>query len=238
MSSSAVQLVLLPGLGADARLFADLRRRGVSFDTPAWLAPKPGESLRGWVARWVRERPDDFGQAGRPRVLGGMSFGGQVALEAARLLEPESVALISSHPCSDELTPRFRRQVGKLRWIPDLALRFGLRRIGMPAIARREQLQKDQRKTLLAMADTAPLSFFRWACQAAADWQWPHNGDENATALRSQVHRIHGSEDSVIPLGERDERTTVLAGAGHLIPMTHTEDVATWLESQCRIAAS
>lgn len=218
--AASATLVLLPGLGADGRLFDDLEAFAPPFVTPAWPTPEPRESLAEYARRWAPELRCQLGE--RPIVLGGMSFGGQVALELASHLRPRAVVLLASHPDSDELTVRFRRQVRLLPLLPDAVLRWGLRRIAMPLIARRERLSREQRARLLAMAADENLTFFRWASRAAAEWR--RRAD---AVLPCPLLRLHGEHDSVIPLGRR-EAVEVL-DAGHLIPMTHAAEVGACL---------
>ena len=78
---------------------------------------------------------------------------------------------------------------------------------------------------LLTMAGDTDLRFFRWACAAASTWTWDARDDAE---LAGPVLRIHGRRDGVIPLVDPDPQTRVLE-AGHLIPMTHGDDVAAWL---------
>lgn len=215
-------LALLPGLGADARLFDDLRPHAPAFVTPSWLTPLPRESLRDYAARWAPALRDELGDG--PLVLGGMSFGGQVALELAQHVQPNQVVLLSSHPDASELTPSFRRQVRVLSLVPNSLLRWGMRRIAMPAIARREHLSQEQRDRLIAMARDTDLAFFRWASVATTSWS-----RQPREVLPCPLQRLHGAHDRIIPLGRRDGVDVL--DAGHLIPMTHAEQVGEWLHA-------
>jgi thioesterase domain-containing protein len=78
------RLVLLPGLGADERLFQAQRAAIPELEVPAWPDPVPGESLREFAARAAEAVP-----AGEGLYLGGSSFGGMVALEMAARVRPK-----------------------------------------------------------------------------------------------------------------------------------------------------
>src|SRR5215510_13793278 len=69
-------VVLLPGLGADERLFAPQRAVLPGLIVPRWPEPRRDDSLPRFAARLADAVPksDDL-------FLGGSSFGGMVALE-------------------------------------------------------------------------------------------------------------------------------------------------------------
>ena len=94
------RLVLLPGLGTTGELFRPQRRAFPDLEVPPWLDPHRGESLPGYgrrMAAALAPGPSDL-------VLGGVSFGGMVALEMARHLPTRAVGLIASCVSSQVLT--------------------------------------------------------------------------------------------------------------------------------------
>ncbi|MHC4177317.1 MAG: alpha/beta fold hydrolase, partial [Planctomycetota bacterium] len=101
------QLILLPGLGADQRQFEPQRSAFSDVLVPPWIVPKREEKLPDYAARLSETIVPT-----RPMVLGGSSFGGMVAWEMARYLEPDAVVLIGScrspkalHPVARGLRP-------------------------------------------------------------------------------------------------------------------------------------
>jgi surfactin synthase thioesterase subunit len=76
------KLYLIPGMGADARLFEGLRREGLEFEVLEFIPPVKGESLREYALR-MGERIDTT----KPYVLGGQSLGGTMATEIAQRAE-------------------------------------------------------------------------------------------------------------------------------------------------------
>ncbi|MBC8085287.1 MAG: alpha/beta hydrolase, partial [Hymenobacter sp.] len=95
---------LIPGLGADERVFQNLRPllRGETRILP-WLTPEPDESLPGYAARMAATIPPE--QAG---LLVGVSFGGMVGLEISRLRPRLRAVLVSSIPDASCLPPLLR----------------------------------------------------------------------------------------------------------------------------------
>ena len=84
-------VILLPGMGADSRMFAAQKERFPQLLVPPWPALVPREPLRDFAARLASSL-----DITRETVLGGASMGGMVALEIARLKPPRAVVLLGS----------------------------------------------------------------------------------------------------------------------------------------------
>jgi pimeloyl-ACP methyl ester carboxylesterase len=227
MAAADPRLILFPGLGADARLF--LRQQshfGQRLVTPAAPRPRERDDLAGYAARWA-SLLDQQGLFAAPFVLGGMSFGGQLALEMARVApaKPAAIVLIASHRTSDSILPRFRQQQARGRRLPHALIRFGLRHLA-GLFALREGLDEEARQILLRMAAETDIGALLWGAQAAAAW---HFTEADARALGAPIFQIHGAADWVIPPhpGHPDR---LLAGAKHLITFTHAREVNQYLE--------
>src|SRR6185503_15333814 len=122
-------LILLPGLGADQTLFEPQRGALPPFEVPPWLSPQPAESLAAFGERMAAAcGPPD------PTVIGGVSFGGMVAIEMARHLRPRAVVLIASCTTGAALPPLQRALLRIGAALPVRALRPP--RIAWPLVAR------------------------------------------------------------------------------------------------------
>lgn len=214
------KLVLLPGLGADGRLFDPQRRGGLEVLTPPWLEPTADETLADYGRRMAATVEVDG-----PYVLGGVSLGGTVALEMARQLRPRCVVLIAS--CrSRKAIPRVLRVLAPLAgllkprryktWVPS---GLGLWLLG-------EKVSKEDGRLLHEMLAATDPAFFKWAAQAIAQWKLR---DE----LQMPIHHIHGSRDRllrtrvVMPHVDR-----IVDGGGHMINMTHADEVNAFLREK------
>ena len=208
---TARRLVLLPGLGADARLFDPQRAAFPEIEVPAWLPYREEESLAEYAARMaatITPAADLY--------LGGVSFGGMVALEMARQLGPRAVFLIASGRSGQALAPH-------LRYFAEFAHAFPQREFGDGAGLSRLYVRKfgnltPEQEAFYAdmLADTRP-AFVRWGIAAIPAWPGP--GD-----LPMPVYHIHGSDDELIPVAgvQPDE---VVPGGGHLLNVTHAAEV-------------
>ncbi len=202
------RLVLLPGLGADHRLFEDQAAEFPGLETPCLVPNEPGESLTTYSHRFAAMLAGDG-----PLFLGGLSFGGMVAMEAARapVLDGrvKGVFMISGCRTHRAVTPEFRRRVGALQLVPDTILRASIFALSR-SFPRDPDLSPRHRTLLMEMAREFDLGTFRWGAWACATWQ----GEEPPPD--PPVFQIHGRHDDVIPLVEGDPDRVVEDG-GHLI---------------------
>lgn len=205
------RFILLPGIGADARLFEPQRKVFSNLLLPEWMAPEPTESLSSYgrrMASTIRETG--------PFFLGGVSFGGMVALEMASHLSPKAVFLISSCRSGRQI-PRSLRWVERCsRWLPNTL--FDRCRPLSPMIFRIFGKSGPEEIDLaLEMFAETETSFIRWACRVITTWSY--DGD-----LSMPVRQIHGDCDLVIP--HRNMNIDhLIPNAGHLAVVTHSEAV-------------
>lgn len=145
-------LYLLPGVGADERLFAGQRAVRVI----RWIAPASArEPLAVYAQRLAAQLRIE-----EPFDLGGASFGGMIALELARHLSPRTVILFGS-----SRSPL--RIAGLVTMVPDRMLRPP--RIVRPLIARWFGAKSAVHVQLFnEMLDATSPAFIRWACNAIA----------------------------------------------------------------------
>lgn len=200
---------LIPGLGADERVFRRLHLTAEKV-VLRWLEPaSPTESLTAYAARLAAAVP-----AQEPCWLVGVSFGGILALAVARLRPLAQVVLISSVASPAELpwTAKLARVSGLHRLLP-LGL---LRQLPWAAkwffgVSGREHYQLFQ----AIIRDTDP-AFARWAIHQLV--HWPGSGNQCPV-------RIHGSRDYLLPAPAIGV-DHLLPGAGHFLIVTHAADVS------------
>ena len=214
------RLLLLPGVGADRRLFDAQRSCAADVNVIEWIAPATrDEPLTDYAVRLAATI-----DASRPFFIGGASFGGMVALELARHVRPLAVILIAS--CrSPSLLPRHYRQLSAFaHLLPARTFTSALARTRL--ITSRFGLRtRDERQLFGEMLRATPPPFVQWACRAI--FAWPGAAD-----LDVPVHHIHGADDRIIPL--RCVRPdVVLPGGGHLLNVTHHAEVNAFIDHVC-----
>lgn len=205
--SEQMPLILLPGMGADARMFRAQQLAFPQLHVFNWITPEPRESLSHYAARMVERL-----SPGRDCFLGGASFGGVVALEMACLIHPRTCFLIGSLRDSVGLPASYRRFKsisGLMLGVPIVA-RLGLRAMGFalgPVSC-----------GILRQLSEANGRFLHWATRALLEWQ------PSSEISRLSIAQIHGANDWLLPsrltCAER-----IVPQAGHLLSVTHPAEV-------------
>ncbi len=202
---------LIPGLGADERVFRRLRLMG-EVRVLTWLPPQsPAEPLAHYAARLAQAV-----QIGEPCWLVGVSFGGLLAQEIGRLRPLARIVLISSLSSPCDLPPLLRLAgatglhrllpFGMLKWLPRLAQWFFGARGGT-----------EYRLLRQILADTDP-QFARWATAQLLCWPGP-----GLPAVR-----LHGTRDRLLPAGA-GPIDYLVPGAGHFLIVSHAATVSDFL---------
>jgi pimeloyl-ACP methyl ester carboxylesterase len=209
------RLLFLPGLGADPRLLEPQRRAFPSMVVPEWVPPDPGDTLPQYAARLARTLDLQDGL-----YLGGVSLGGMLALELARLVKPRAVFLVAS--CSTGLAVASGlRLLGRTApFFPSRLLRP--RRELAPLVRHMLGCRAPEHVELVfAMRAAIPISFIRWGVTAILRWR-----GERPPGV--PVHHIHGTLDRLIP-ARRVRPDVLVEGAGHLLNLTHADAVNAFL---------
>jgi pimeloyl-ACP methyl ester carboxylesterase len=210
------RMILFPGLGADPRLYEVQRRDLQGVETPAWIDPRPRESIGEYAGRW-----GEMLQLGdRPAVLGGVSFGGMVALEMARRYGAKGVVLIGSCQTPWSVSRVLKACEWVSRGTPEIALDKG--RVLAPLfLGRGGVIPLEHRDALVRMARELPVSFLRWAARAIVEWDGCTQAELGPGV---PIHHIHGDRDWVMPLS-RVQPTEVVKGGAHVLNMSHPKEV-------------
>lgn len=209
------KIYLIPGLGADARMFQLLTLDPHRFEVIVlnWITPHRQESLPEYARRLAAQ----IAASAEPFILVGVSLGGMVAVEIAQLRPAAKLILISSIKTAAEL-PGYLRFLGKLGWHWYLPL--GWAKIWRGPFAWVFGAKTATEKKLLnEIIQNTDIPFTRWAFTAIVNWQ-------NQTLVPNLVH-LHGNQDKIFPLGYI-RQPTVYPG-GHLIIFSAAAELSTYI---------
>src|SRR5262249_31558356 len=217
-------LFLLPGMGADNRLFQSQLETFPNAVVPSWLAPEPRESLAEYAHRFA-----DVLRPSGPCFVGGASFGGFVALEMAPHLNALGCFLIGSARGPAEMPNR-------IRWLRPFGGTIGrlpFRLLAPSAWVARGtvgQFSHPLSRAFLRHLHEPVSSFLRGGSRAALKWT-----PSPATA-DVRVFQIHGERDRLSP-AKRTLADVILPGGGPLFSLTHASAVNEYLRRHMMAAS-
>ena len=220
-SDADAPLILLPGMGADARMFSALRSGLPQLVTPAWIKPLRRESLVDYSRRLAQVI-----DPGRPFFVGGASFGGVVALEIAAVLPNVRACFVIGSMRSADSRP------WRVKLLHPVTPLVGMLPTMSPWVVRLlgGWLRSPTRGVMTQLGE-ADARFLKWAARAILTWQPSPETD------RVRVCQIHGERDRVFPV-HMARPDHVVSGAGHLISITHPQSVVEFLRDRMAAIAS
>ena len=193
-------IYLFSGLGADYRMFQFLETEGYNAVHINWIEPKKNETIENYAQRLTT-------QIRTPKpILVGLSFGGIMAIEVAKIIETEKIILIASAKTKKEI-PFYYRFVGFFKchkFLPLQVLKhanfFTSRLFGA-----KSNFEKKLLKDILR--DTDPV-FLIWAIDKIVTWQ--------NKKLHPNTKHIHGTHDKILPIRYVKPDVKIIGG-GHFI---------------------
>ena len=221
---SRTPLILLPGMGADERMFAPQREAFPDLLVPKWITPTPNESIQSYGKRFALQVDPK-----QPCFVGGASFGGFVAMEMARHLHTLGVFLIGSLRDASELPPKFRMLKPIRQFLSAMPIAM-LGKAAAISVSMTGSLTGPAVKDVAQQLTGADAVFLRWASQAVLDWE----PSPPSPLPPPRVFQIHGEKDPIVSpkLTSPDK---IIRGAGHLITLTHPDEVNTFLGKHMQI---
>lgn len=200
------KLYVFSGLGADQRVFKYLNFGALEPQFIDWIRPETNEPIEAYARKLATEINVE-----KP-ILIGLSFGGMMAVEIAKLRETENVILISSAKTAAEV-PLPLRWIGKLglnQYTPKHFLKrpnpimdwfFGVE-------------TAEDRELLREVMHDSDEEFVYWAINQILCWK-------NKVVPPNYFH-IHGARDRMLPL-RHVKADRVIADGGHLMVLNRAK---------------
>ena len=231
LDPKSVPLVLFSGLGADEHVFRPQLAAYPRLTVMDWLEPNWGETFDGYAQRLAEKiRAEVIGDTNPNHVvIGGLSFGGIVALEVAKHLRPAGVVLLATARRPKDLPRRIRiwRPIRGLA--PFLPVRFFQWAMIPFAFGPARWLIPYHSSVLRQFYKSNPW-VVAWSIHQILSW-------DQMPELACPVFHIHGGRDFVIPnpaqyhAADQPEVIESIPSAGHLITLTHPKEVAKFLNA-------
>jgi pimeloyl-ACP methyl ester carboxylesterase len=203
-----MKVYFISGLAADDRVFKHIVLP-VNYEPVhlKWIVPSKHETLPQYAVRLSKDINRD-----EPFMLFGLSMGGMIAAEIARIYRPQKTIIVSSITGASHL-PAYFRWAGKLR----------LHKLMHPSLYKSAALIKRlftnessaDKKLLRKIIQESDPIFIRWAIDAILHWNENHQID--------CIH-IHGSNDLLLPV-KYTSPTHIIKGGGHMMILDRADDI-------------
>ena len=209
-----MKVYFISGLGADKRAFYRIKLpQGYQAVFLDWITPIAGESFPDYAKRFSEciEQDEEF-------ALIGLSFGGMLASEIAKITSPKKLIIISSLSSYRELP-----------WYFKLAGKLGLHRIVSPSLYKQATMlnrfmgtgNKEMKSIVYSYVNNIDPAFIRWSLDVILHW--------SHTERLSELIHIHGSNDHLLPY-KYVKADYIIKNGGHLMVMNKADEVNTILE--------
>jgi pimeloyl-ACP methyl ester carboxylesterase len=209
------KIYCLSGLGADERVFHRLHIDGCELVHISWIPFTQNETLKTYAAKLAAVIRDK-----EPVVLG-MSFGGMLATEIAKILPVKKTFLISSAKTRTEL-PQYN---GLLRMLlsaqlipasffqwpnPVIYYLFGAK-------------TREEKKMLKDVLKHTNGKLVTWALKAIMQW--------NNSKVPGNIVHIHGTNDKILP-GKFVKADYWIEDGSHIMIYNRAEEVSNIIEKE------
>jgi pimeloyl-ACP methyl ester carboxylesterase len=200
-------IYLLSGLGVDDRVFEHL-----VFPYPhtfiQWVMPLADETMQAYAKRLTVQ----ITQANP--ILIGLSFGGMMSIEIAKIIAVEKIILLASAKTKAEI-PLYYRSVGVIH--AENILPFNLlqnnNRLTTWFFGITDEAQK---QLLTAILKDTNIDILRWSIHQIINWN-------NAMTPLNIVH-IHGDADRILPI-KNVKADYIIKGGGHFMTMNQYQEI-------------
>jgi len=205
-------IYFISGLGADERAFSRLNIPGYLLIHLPWVMPLKNETIQGYARRMMK------GISVENPILMGLSFGGMMSIEIAKLIKVEKVFLISSISTAKDLPP-FLKYCGKFK----LNKLFSMRSFKIFDPIQNFFLGvtgEDEKQMVRNYRKNSPVEYNNWAINEVVNWR---NAWQPAT-----LYHIHGDNDKTFPIKYVSPNYIVKSG-GHFMIMNKAAEVSEYI---------
>jgi len=206
-----MKIYLIPGLGADKRMYAHQLKILPNAIVLEHLEPIKGETIPQYAARMAKGIDTSL-----PFSLVGTSLGGIVTMELSRMLKPEKIVIMASIKNRREM-PAFIRSMSVLnlhRLIPGSQFK----RFNKLMVKRLDSRGDSPAAAIIKqMTDDVSPEFIDWAINAIVNWYPPDD-------YRSDIVHIHGTNDHLFPIHKITNSIAIINGS-HVMNMTMSYEV-------------
>ncbi len=199
---------IFSGLGADKRVFQKMDFSEYNATFVEWILPNKTENIESYAKKLTEQIKHE-----KP-ILVGLSFGGIIATEIAKIIETEKVILIASAKTKYEI-PKYFRIAGKLKLHKLLPTKL----MKMPNIFSFWFFGTENgndKKILSEILKETDENFLKWAIDKIVN-------KKNETENKNIIH-IHGIADRILPIKFVNCQIKVKNG-GHFMTLNKAKEL-------------
>jgi pimeloyl-ACP methyl ester carboxylesterase len=204
----------ISGLGADDRAFSKLTFNGYESHFIRWIIPDKNEAISSYAKKLITQIHH------HNPILIGLSFGGMMCIEIAKLISTEKIILVSSVKSFREM-PLWMRLSGKLK----LNKIFPMRSFKLIEPLEDYNLgieTNDEKEMVYDYRKNINHQYSNWAINIILNWK--------NEQVHKNVFHIHGDRDRIFP--SRNVRADyVVKTGGHLMIINRNDAVNKYINT-------
>ena len=213
MAQSKKTIYLIPGQGADKRIFDSL-----TLDTSAFKIkyleygiPEKKMTMKEFATELSKKI-----DASEGFILIGVSLGGMLCVELSEILSPEKVIIISSAKNRTELPFRykFQKKVPLNAIVPGRVI-LGGAKILQPIV---EPDRNNNKETFKSMLHAKNPKYMKRTVNMIINWERTENN--------TKIIHIHGDNDHTIPIRNIENPDYIIKNGSHMMTLTRAEEIS------------
>lgn len=202
-------IYIFSGLGTDHRVFQRINFGEWNPIFIQWISPIKAETIEEYALRLSKQIIEE-----NPTIIG-LSFGGMIAIEVSKLVNPTQLILLATAKNRKEI-PWYYKTAGKISLHKLLPARLLTRSnaISNWFFGTIDAFDRNLLKEILR--ETDPV-FLKWAIDQIVKWS-------NETVIKNTIH-IHGTNDRILPKRFVNADYSIENG-GHFMTVNKAEEIS------------
>lgn len=205
-----MKIYYISGLGANETVFQkmDFAKKSNAYYLP-WLIPEENESIASYASRMLENVEEDS-------ILVGLSFGGMMAIEMAKLKKMKKLILISSAKSKNEIPTHFKwaGAIGITQLLPLEKMMH----MNAPIHYYLGSHSEEEKQIVNAFIKEVHPYYLTWSVRQICNWK-------NTVAPCPIIH-IHGTDDKILDYHNIHANYTIKDG-NHFMVMNKAEEINT-----------
>lgn len=207
-----MNLYCIPGLGADERLFRNLKSEAYELKFIHWVSPDAKDTLESYAEKLISQINQK-----QPFSLLGVSLGGIIATILSAKINPDRVFVISSLKSSKELPFSFKvLNVLKIKFLFHASV---LKKVKPLISLFFRKMNKTDHQLVIKMIDDADEHFLPWAAAAILAWK-----SKDTLTPFHKIIQIVGDNDFIFKYS-KIKNCKVIKGGTHFMILNRANEI-------------